>query len=229
MREFRAIYEQEFEWVWHALRRLSVPERDLPDAAQNVFLVVHRRLPEFEGRSRLRTWIFQICRRVASDYRRSASVRREVATDTEALAAHADRRVSSEREVQVAERSRVARALLDGLPEAQREVFLLHELEQLSGDEIAQELGVPVGTVRSRLRLARQAFRRGVAAWLGEGEFAEGSGPRASTRPPTAAADGSVEQLDEGIGDRSDIDGDGEDESSGISSTGEVGRRGAGT
>lgn len=56
----------------------------------------------------------------------------------------------------------VARSILDRLPDAQREVFLLYELEQFSGEEIAEQLGIPVGTVRSRLRLAREAFRREV-------------------------------------------------------------------
>ncbi len=176
--DFRDVYEAHFDWVWHALRRLSVPERDLADAAQNVFLVVHRRLPEFEGRSRLRTWIFQICRRVASDYRRSATVRREVATDNDILAAHADRQRLDELEPLPDDRSGLARALLDELPDTQREVFVLYELAQLSGEEIAKELGVPLGTVRSRLRLARETFRRRVA----ESCAAEDSGPHSAPR-----------------------------------------------
>ena len=88
--EFRKIYEAHFDQVWHSLRRLSVAERDLMDATQNVFVVVFRKLHEFEGRAQLRTWIFQICRRVASDYRRSAPVRREVVTDSIELNARAE-------------------------------------------------------------------------------------------------------------------------------------------
>ena len=61
--------------VWRALRRLGVPERDLPDAAQDVFVVVHRRLGEFDGGSRVSTWLYAICLRVASDRRRRAPQR----------------------------------------------------------------------------------------------------------------------------------------------------------
>src|SRR3954465_5437111 len=53
---FDTIYEQEFEFVWRNLRRLAVPEASLRDVAQDVFLVIHRRLPEFEGRAPLRSW-----------------------------------------------------------------------------------------------------------------------------------------------------------------------------
>ncbi len=176
--EFRALYDAHFASVWHALRRLSVPERDLLDATQNVFLVVYRKLPEFEGRSQLRTWIFQICRRVASDYRRSAAVRREVATETRALIEEADRQGATSPEAERAQRVEQARRILDRLPEAQREVFLLFELEQLSGEEIAAQLGVPVGTVRSRLRLAREAFRREVDALGRPPSVAPASGER---------------------------------------------------
>jgi RNA polymerase sigma-70 factor (ECF subfamily) len=167
--EFRAIYEMYFESVWHALRRLRVAEHDLMDGTQNVFVVVCRKYAEFEGRAQLRTWIYQICRRVASDYRRSAPVRREVATDVLEITERADAlhiaagdgiAGGSER----SQRVDLARTILDKLPGNQREVFMLYELEQLSGEEIATQIGVPLGTVRSRLRLAREAFRREVEA-----------------------------------------------------------------
>jgi RNA polymerase sigma-70 factor (ECF subfamily) len=178
--EFRTIYETYFESVWHALRRLRVAEHDLMDGTQNVFVVVCRKYAEFEGRAQLRTWIYQICRRVASDYRRSAPVRREVATDVLEITERADAlhgasggwaagsgvTSGSER----TQRVELARAILDKLPENQREVFMLYELEQLSGEEIATQLEVPLGTVRSRLRLAREAFRREVEALLTEGD-----------------------------------------------------------
>jgi RNA polymerase sigma-70 factor, ECF subfamily len=167
--EFREIYEAHFDQVWHSLRRLSVAERDLMDATQNVFVVVFRKLHEFEGRAQLRTWIFQICRRVASDYRRSAPVRREVVTDSIELNARAEQLSTAPLADEQAQRVSLARAVLDKLPETQREVFILFELEQLSGEEIAAMLELPLGTVRSRLRLAREAFRREVALLVGEG------------------------------------------------------------
>jgi RNA polymerase sigma-70 factor (ECF subfamily) len=158
--DFRALYDAHFEFVWRSLRRLGVREPDVLDIAQKVFLVAHLKLAEFEGRSRVTTWLFAICQRVASDHRRSAPVRREIATEASEL-----ERVSELHEValdllEARQRARLAEAILDKLPEAQRVVLVLFELEELSGEEIALLLDVSVGTVRSRLRLAREAFAR---------------------------------------------------------------------
>jgi RNA polymerase sigma-70 factor (ECF subfamily) len=166
--EFRDIYDHHFDSVWHSLRRFSVAEKDLLDATQEVFLVVYKKLPEFEGRAQLGTWIFQICRRVASTYRRSAPVRREVVTDSAELSERVDELHVTADVSSLAQAVSMARAILDKLPDSQRDVFILYELEQLSGEEIAEQLCVPLGTVRSRLRLARQAFRREVALLAGD-------------------------------------------------------------
>jgi RNA polymerase sigma-70 factor (ECF subfamily) len=157
--EFRALYEAHFDFVWRSLRRLGVRDADVMDLTQRVFLTAHVKLAEFEGRSRVSTWLFGICRHLASDYRRSAPVRREVATDTAelelAVARHGPDALTSQ-----AARAALAEAILDKLPEPQRVVFVLFELEEMSGDEIAELLEISVGTVRSRLRLAREALRR---------------------------------------------------------------------
>jgi RNA polymerase sigma-70 factor, ECF subfamily len=158
--DFRAIYEGHFDFVWRSLRRLGVREADAKDLTQKVFLTVHLRLSDFEGRSELRTWIFGICLRVASDYRRSAVVRREVVTDASQMASHqaADRDPLSA--VESRSTAMIAEAIINKLPQAQRTVFVLFELEEMSADRIAALLEIPVGTVRSRLRLARETFRR---------------------------------------------------------------------
>jgi RNA polymerase sigma-70 factor (ECF subfamily) len=160
---FPEVYRTHFPFVWRTLGRLGVREADLLDVTQNVFLVVHRQLAGFEGRSKLTTWLFSICRRVARDYLRSAPIRREVLVDVRNLlslpAASTDsplRRLDSD------ELSRMLEAILDRLPEKLRVVFVLFEMEEMSGEDIAHLLEVPVGTVRSRLRLAREAFRREV-------------------------------------------------------------------
>ena len=160
--EFRVLYETHFDLVWRVLRRLGVREADTLDLVQKVFLTVHARLGGFEGRSQLKTWIFGICQRVASDYRRSARVQREVATDVTELEAHRDGARGPLASMESRQLAVVAEAILDKLPEAQRVVFVLFELEEMSGDEIAALLEVSVGTVRSRLRLAREAVRREV-------------------------------------------------------------------
>jgi RNA polymerase sigma-70 factor (ECF subfamily) len=160
--DFDEIYRAHHDFVWRTLRRMGVSERDVMDAAQKVFLVAHRRLPLFDGRSTLKTWLCGIALRVAADYRRSAVSRREV------LVAEAPAGASFEadqlRRLEAQERLALLDAVLAAMPDEQRTVFVLFELEQVSGEEIAALLSVPEGTVRSRLRLARRAFSRLVSA-----------------------------------------------------------------
>jgi RNA polymerase sigma-70 factor, ECF subfamily len=163
------IYREHFRFVWRALHRLGVPEQDLADAVQDVFLVVHRKLTEFRGDSKLTTWLFGICARVASDRRRLAHVRREVP------GASTDQQADESGDlVNVLER-RDARAMLerilDEMPTEQRVVFGLFELDGMLCEEIATLLDIPVGTVYSRLRLARQVFQKSVARRLARDRF----------------------------------------------------------
>jgi RNA polymerase sigma-70 factor, ECF subfamily len=132
------------------------------DVTQNVFLVVHRQLAGFEGRAELTTWLFSICRLIAKDYLRSAPIRREVVVDVRELARREGPRESPLQRLDARERSQLLEALLIKMPEKLRLVFVMFELEEMSGEEIARLLDVPVGTVRSRLRLARAAFQREV-------------------------------------------------------------------
>jgi RNA polymerase sigma-70 factor (ECF subfamily) len=156
------VYDTHFRFAWRVLRRLGVREADLMDMTQNVFVVVHRKLPGFEGRSEITTWLFGICRRVAIDYRRSARIRREVPADAHQIAALPGPEPASDAPDK-ARLAALAETLLDRLPEKLRVVFVLFELDEMSGDDIAALLDVPVGTVRSRLRLAREAFQREAA------------------------------------------------------------------
>lgn len=151
------VYRDHHAYVHRVLGRLGVPADLVDDALQDVFLVVHRRLPEFEGRSSLRTWLFAIALRIARKYRARAARR----PDSLALPP-VDGDASPE---DVADRRR-ALALLDGLlaelPDERREVLVLCEVEKLSAPEAALVLGLKLNTVYSRLRLARQEFERAV-------------------------------------------------------------------
>jgi RNA polymerase sigma-70 factor (ECF subfamily) len=160
--EFRAIYEAHFKLVWGSLRRLGVRSEDVMDLTQKVFITAYMRLDTFEGRSRLTTWLVAICQRLASDYRRSATFRREVVTEAAELEQHSPAAEDSSAAFAQRRRAVVAEAILNKLPEAQRTVFVLFELEELSGPEIADMLELSLGTVRSRLRLARESFAREV-------------------------------------------------------------------
>jgi RNA polymerase sigma-70 factor (ECF subfamily) len=170
--EFRAIYDAHFNFVWCSLRRLGVREADVLDQAQKVFLTAHFKLAEFEGRSQITTWLFGICQRVASDYRRSALFRREVTTDAAEMDLYGGSHDDLSQGAESRQRAQVAETILNKLPEAQRLVFVLFELEEMSGQDIAELLGISVGTVRSRLRLAREAFSREVKRLA----LAQGSG-----------------------------------------------------
>jgi RNA polymerase sigma-70 factor (ECF subfamily) len=158
---FREIYEAHFGFVWRALRSMGVREAEVPDALQEVFLVVHQKLGEFEGRAKITTWLFGIAMRVASTRRRSAHVRREVLGGDVLLEIPSDGADAAE-EVERRQALAMFESILDRLPIEQRVVFTLFEVEGLSGEEIAELLDIPRGTVHSRLRLARAAFREHV-------------------------------------------------------------------
>jgi RNA polymerase sigma-70 factor (ECF subfamily) len=130
------------------------------DLTQKVFLTAYLKLPEFKDRALLSTWLWEICRRVASCYRRSAAVRYEIATDAISVGVLAERlgAISSDGEFA----RQAVESILNKLSEPQRVVFTLFELDEIDGPEIASYLNISVGTVRSRLRRARKVFRREV-------------------------------------------------------------------
>lgn len=156
-----SVYREHFRFVWRSLARLGVPQADLADAVQDVFLVVHKKLATFEGRSRISTWLYAICLRVASDRRRAAHRREEAPSSSVFEVAASDD--SPSQSVEERERREQLDAILDTLPLEQRAVFTLFELDEMRCEDIAQLLEIPLGTVYSRLRLGREAFRRAAA------------------------------------------------------------------
>ena len=158
---FEQVYEQNFEFVWRSLLRLGVPQHDLDDVTQDVFLVVHRRLQDFAARSKVTTWLFTICLRAAKDRRRRAHTRREI-PDSDGLELVRDEGLDVQASLERRDDEALFHQVLARMDWDQRAVFCLFELEGMSGQDIAEALEVPLGTVYSRLRLARVAFRRGV-------------------------------------------------------------------
>jgi RNA polymerase sigma-70 factor (ECF subfamily) len=162
---FDEVYARHFAFVWRVLRTLGVPEAGLEDAAQDVFVVVHRRLGEFEGRAAITTWLFAIARRVAGAHRRKLGRdRTEPLGDEPAGAADTFAALSR------AQAAATVMAILDTLDEDKRIVFALVELEQMSVPEVARLLELNLNTAYSRLRLARQAFEARVRAHTTGGE-----------------------------------------------------------
>jgi RNA polymerase sigma-70 factor (ECF subfamily) len=155
---FTELYEQYLSFVWRTVRYLGVPAEATDDAVQDVFLVAHRRLEDFEARSTPRTWLFAIALRVAKDQRRSRGRRLRLLEQAASIervssATPFDKRVSAELE-------RRLMLALGQLREEQRLVFILAELEEMSVPEIAAALQSNLNTVYSRLRVARREMTR---------------------------------------------------------------------
>jgi len=170
------VFREHLPFVFRALRRLGVAAGDIDDVCQEVFVVVMRKLAEFEGRSQLRTWIYGICVRSASDYRKRAPRRREVLTDEvpEGVTGKGPHEYATEAE---------ARDLLDRLlaelDDDKRAVFVLYEIEELPMAEVALALECPLQTAYSRLHAARRRVQERAT----ELAAAEGLAPKEGRRP----------------------------------------------
>lgn len=153
------VYRAHFGFVWRTLLRLGIPRANVDDVAQDVFLVVRRRLGDYDAARSLPAWLFGITRRVASEYRRSTG--------------RAGRRLDllpppppgepADRGTELGEAAEFVRRFLDGLDEEHRMVFVLSEIEGLSGTEIAEALATNRNTVYTRLRKGRIKFEAALA------------------------------------------------------------------
>ncbi len=161
----RALYERHFGFVWRNLRRLGVPEGVAEDAAQDVFLVVHRRQGSYDARwSRVETWLFGIVLRVARDHRRRLRrwhFRFDATSDAAELA---ERRTAGgdAPDEAMARREVVAEleGALDALDDRKRAVLVMVDIEGFTVPEAAEALGVNVNTAYWRLRVGRTDFER---------------------------------------------------------------------
>jgi RNA polymerase sigma-70 factor (ECF subfamily) len=153
---FQELCALHFDFVWKCARAFGSKSDEIDDVVQDVFLVVQRRLGDLKEEQLARSWIYGITRRVVSTHRRRRRERdSRGAPDVDLL------RSTEESPLAAAERQgqvRVLTALLDALDERKREVFVLSEILEMSGREIAETIGVPMNTVYSRLRAAREEF-----------------------------------------------------------------------
>jgi RNA polymerase sigma-70 factor (ECF subfamily) len=158
---FAALYKEHFAFVWRNLRRLGVAESGLRDAAQDVFMVVHRRSNEFEGRGTVQAWLFSILRRVAADHRRRS--RRKDLTDPQSAELLEDPgEPGPESRAVRGEAVQLLIKLLDSLDEEKRDLLVLVDLEGLSVPQAAQAVNCNLNTAYSRLRVARQLMQEGL-------------------------------------------------------------------
>jgi RNA polymerase sigma-70 factor (ECF subfamily) len=155
------VYRLHADFVWKTLARFGVPDRDRPDQVQEVFVVVHRRLATFRNEGEMTSWLFSIARRVAAAYRRRAyRVKETVTAEPEAQIAASD---CPENDAAMRHARAQMETILDRMSIDQRAVFVMFEIDGMTGQEIAALMECPLQTVFSRLRRAREVFERHVA------------------------------------------------------------------
>jgi RNA polymerase sigma-70 factor (ECF subfamily) len=165
---FEQVYERFFEFVYRNARRLGVPPGAADDVVQEVFVVLHRRLAEYDGRATLQSWVYAILANTVRDYRRAFRRRQALLVAVEQvdqLGAAASSALP-ERRAQLKQDMALLMRLLDELPEAQRELIVLADLEQMSVPEICECVGGNSNTVYSRLRVARENLKTRLARHL---------------------------------------------------------------
>jgi RNA polymerase sigma-70 factor (ECF subfamily) len=157
---FRTLFEAEFSYVLNTLRRLGVRDADLEDLTHDVFVTVYRSLPEYDPKRPLRPWLFGMAFRFASDYRRRAQHRREVADDRRAEPI--DRAPPADEQLATREARQLVIEALDAVELDRSAVLVMHDIDGHGVPEIAQALAIPLNTAYSRLRLARDQFKAAV-------------------------------------------------------------------
>ena len=153
--DFQQLYIEYKRKIYGTVHKVVGPSTELDDIVQIVFLEIHRSLPKYRGQAQLSTWIYRITVNVALQHIRKRKRRRVFLFFSD-----------EEREVENAGFDLIPRyehrdimkrlyQLLDKLTEKKRVVFVLHELEGMSLEDVAALCDIPVNTVRSRLHAAR--------------------------------------------------------------------------
>jgi len=156
----RHLVQAHLSFVWRSLRRFGVMEADVDDAAQEVFLVISKRLEEIPPEKE-KSFMYATAVRVAANLRRSKK-RRAAAYERFEVAPATEAQATPESISEQLRARQLLGELLETIPEDLREVFVLFEIEELGIGEIADLIDVPVGTVGSRLRRARERFKAAV-------------------------------------------------------------------
>jgi RNA polymerase sigma-70 factor, ECF subfamily len=165
---FERVYDEHFAFVWRTLRLLGVAEAALEDVTQDVFAVVSNKLPDFAGRSSLRTWVFAIVQRIAANHRRSH--RRKIKPLVPLSDALVGNEPTPHAHAEALEAAQTIERYCETLDAERRALFVLALLEEVPAPEIARALGVPTNTIYSRVRLLRAGLERA----LGKNEAEHG-------------------------------------------------------
>jgi RNA polymerase sigma-70 factor (ECF subfamily) len=149
---FEQIFEAELGYVWKTLERLGIPARDLEDVAHDVFVAVYRHLDRYDADRPIRPWLCGFAYRTASDYRRLARNRYE------RIGAELPGAFTASAQARLEARDLALRALQEVALE-RRVVLVMHDIDGHAMPDVASELGIPLNTAYSRLRIARAEFR----------------------------------------------------------------------
>lgn len=156
---FAMVYEGYFDLVWSSVRQLGVAPDAVDDVVQEVFVVIHAKLPTLQQVESLRSWVYGVTRRTVSTFRRAQRNRNASGAQYAEVADWLEPPSPTPLDLtELAARRRLLLQLLGELDEQKREVFSLAEIEGFTAPEMAEALELPLNTVYSRLRAARQAF-----------------------------------------------------------------------
>ncbi|MGC4068472.1 MAG: sigma-70 family RNA polymerase sigma factor [Polyangiaceae bacterium] len=167
--DFREVYRNYVGFIWACTRRMGVSEDEIDDVVQEVFIVINAKLETLEQPESLRSWIYGIIRRTVSTYRRA---RRAKAASAEALISESEMQYpqppSPQELAEQSDQVKLLWQLLVKLDAPKREVFVLAELDEMTVPGIAAAIEVPVNTVYSRLRTARQELETALTKHLAQ-------------------------------------------------------------
>lgn len=168
----RSIVQMNHPFIWRVVRRLGIPESDADDVTQETFCIAAHRINDIEA-GKERSFLYSVAVRVSANARR-ARRRRQNAYDNFEIAPRDAAPMPDNLSDQKNARS-LLDEILESLPEDLREVLVLHEIEEVGVAELAEALGIPVGTVGSRLRRAREKFHAAVARKRAQADFRTGA------------------------------------------------------
>jgi RNA polymerase sigma-70 factor (ECF subfamily) len=169
----RGMVETHIDFVARVLRNSGTPHAEIDDEVQRTFIVAARRLDDIRPGAE-KSFLFRIAFNLAAHARRTAARRREVAADQ--APEQVERFATPEALTDQKRMRQLLDGVLDQMDETLRATFVLHEFEEMSTAEIAEVLGIPRGTVASRLRRARAEFRERVAALQGLAGYVDREG-----------------------------------------------------
>ena len=164
--DFNIVFSQQVRYLWYTLRRLGIRDGDLEDIAHEVMLRVHAQLPQHDPSRPIRTWLFALALGAAANYRRLARHRVELHAVPPDMR---DPTSAIDEDIIARERRDLVQQALLQVPLQHRAVLILHDMDETPVPEIAAALGIGANTAYSRLRLGREAFRKGLQRLMARG------------------------------------------------------------